>query len=251
MKVLGKLTINTTILIATLCIIASAQAAPKLEEVAERSYLYGLQQAIFYGQRWIYTQNNVKDNEIYSGINRIFWVRKQITPDFPVVTPNATTLYGSGFLDLEAGPVVIEVPEITDRYFSVQVMDQYGIFRMIVGSPFNGTSARKYILVPPGYDKNLPASFPTTDIVQWQSKTAYIVVRMAVETGTDKEIKTINHLQDQVTTTPLAQWIANDYKGWHRQIPKYNLANTLSPKTCPPMPWGKWTNKPLSNTSHC
>ena len=72
-------------------------------------------------------------------MNRFSWVRKQITPDYPVVTPNATTLYGAGFLDLRAGPVVIEVPEITDRYFSVQIMDQYGIFRMIVGSPFNGT----------------------------------------------------------------------------------------------------------------
>lgn len=192
---------------------AQAQTPPKPEAIAETAYTYGLQQAIFYGQRWIYTQNDAATNDIYSGVNRFFWVRKQITPDFPVVTPNATTLYGSGFLDLRAGPVVIEVPEITDRYFSVQIMDQYGIFRMIVGSPFNGTAARKYILIPPGFDGTVPADFPTTDIVQWPSKTAYGVVRMAVENGTEAEIATINAYQDQVTVTPLADWLANGHKG--------------------------------------
>lgn len=192
---------------------AQAQSEQKPEAIAERAYLYGLQQAIFYGQRWIYTQNDAKANDIYSGLNRFFWVRKQITPDFPVVTPNATTLYGSGFLDLRDGPVVVEVPEITDRYFSVQIMDQYGIFRIIVGSPFNGTKARKYILLPPGFTGTVPADFPTTDIFQWPSKTAYGVVRMAVETGSDAEIATINAYQDQVTVTPLADWLANGNKG--------------------------------------
>lgn len=207
------LTIKVTGLVALWSIAVLAQATAKLEDVGERAYLYGLQQAIYYGQRWTYTQNDVKTNQVYSGLNQLAWVRKQITPDYPVVTPNATTLYGAGFLDLREGPVVIEVPEITDRYFSVQVMDQYGIFRMIVGSPFNGTKARKYILVPPGFTGHVPADFPTTDIIQWPSLTAYGVARMAVTTGTDNEIKTINGYQDQLTITPLADWLANDHKG--------------------------------------
>jgi hypothetical protein len=123
-----KFTAQLIMVIAFIGLAVCAQAAQTTppqtpESIAERAYLYGLQQAIFYGQRWIYTQNDAKTNDIYSGLNRFFWVRKQITPDFPVVTPNATTLYGSGFLDLRDGPVVVEVPEITDRYFSVQIMD--------------------------------------------------------------------------------------------------------------------------------
>ena len=43
---------------------------PKLEEIAARAYLYGLQQAIYYGQRWTYTQNDAKDNIVYSGLNQ-------------------------------------------------------------------------------------------------------------------------------------------------------------------------------------
>lgn len=191
----------------------TSQATPDLEAIAERAYLYGLQQAIYYGQRWTYTQNDNKDNIVYSGLNQFAWVRKQITPDYPVVTPNATTLYGAGFMDLREGPVVVEVPEITDRYFSFQVQDQYGIFRLIVGSPFNGTQARKYILVPPGFTGNIPADFPTTDIIHWPFKTAFALARMALMTSTDTEIKKINGYQDQLTMTPLKDWLANDHKG--------------------------------------
>ncbi|MBM9604139.1 DUF1254 domain-containing protein [Desulfopila inferna] len=218
MKSARRMICNVIVATAFIGVAVSAQAvkaaSPKeAEAVAEQAYIYGLQQAIYYGQRWTYTQNDAKDNIVYAGLNQFSWVRKQITPDYPVVTPNATTLYGAGFLDLRTGPIVIEVPEITDRYFSVQIMDQYGIFRMIVGSPFNGTSARKYILVPPTFTGNVPADFPTTEIVQWPTLTAYGVVRMAVETGTDAEIKTINRYQDQVTITPLADWLSNGKKG--------------------------------------
>ncbi|WP_157140188.1 DUF1254 domain-containing protein [Roseibium aggregatum] len=218
---------------------APAQTEQKPEAIAERAYIYGLQQAIYYGQRWTYTQNDAKDNIVYAGLNQFAWVRKQITPDYPVVTPNATTLYGAGFLDLRAGPVVIEVPEITDRYFSVQVMDQYGIFRMIVGSPFNGTKARKYILVPPGFTGNVPADFPTTDIVQWPTLTAYGVVRMAVETGSAAEIKMINGYQDQVTITPLADWLANGHKGIAQADRKKAKGDFLIPEGLPEYQFGQ------------
>ena len=239
MTVFKKLTVSIAASIAVLCIIASAQSAPQLEVVGERAYLYGLQQAIYYGQRWTYTQNETKGNSVYSGLNQFAWVRKQITPDYPVVTPNATTLYGAGFLDLREGPVVIEVPEITDRYFSVQVMDQYGIFRMIVGSPFNGTMARKYILVPPGFSGNVPADFPTTQIIQWPSLTAYGIARMAIKTGTDAEIKTINGYQDQLTMTPLADWLANDHKGIAQASRKIVPGDFLVPDGLPDYQFGQ------------
>jgi len=45
-----------------------------------------------------------------------------------VVTPNATTAYASGFLDLQNNPLVLDMPEVTDRYFSLQIMNHYGVF---------------------------------------------------------------------------------------------------------------------------
>jgi len=190
-----------------------ASSSAEVEKTAEQAYLYGLQQVIYYGQRWTSTQNDAKNNSVYTGMNRFSFVREKITPDFPIVTPNATTLYGSAYMDLRKEPVVLEMPAVADRYFSAQVMDQYGIFHTMVGSPFNGTKAQKYIFVPPGYKGTIPADFTTTNVIQWPSKTAYILVRIALEEGTKEEIASINKLQDQITVTLASKWLKNGKKG--------------------------------------
>ncbi len=242
--ILRRLTSKLMMAAAALCFAMPAQAddtaaVPKPEEVAAQAYLYGLQQAIYYGTRWTYTQNEATTNVVLPGLNQFYWIRKQITPDYPIVTPNATTLYGSGFLDLRAGPVVVEMPEITDRYFSLQIQDQYGIFRLIVGSPFNGTEARKYILVPPGFTGDVPADFPTTDIVKWPALTAFAIVRMAVENNSAAEFKILNDLQDQVTMTPLADWLANDHKGIAQADRKKVLGDFPIPDGMPEYQFGQ------------
>ena len=191
----------------------AAPSHDKIKDLAAQAYLYGLQQVIFFGQRWIYTQNDHTDNGSYVGINRFNFVRDKITPDFPIVTPNSTTLYGNGFIDLTEGPVIIEMPEITDRYFSLQIMDQYGIFYMMVGNQFNGTDAQNYVITPPGYTGDLPEGFPTTNVIPATSKTGFLFIRMAVLTGDEKDIATINGYQDAVTLTPMADWVANGRKG--------------------------------------
>lgn len=42
-----------------------------------------------------------------------------------VVRPNNDTFYSAAWLDLRKEPVVITVPEITDRYYSFQLVDLY------------------------------------------------------------------------------------------------------------------------------
>ena len=193
---------------------ASAKVTPaQAQQIAEDSYTYGLQQVIFFGQRYTYTQDSNKDNQSYVGVNRFYNVRKKITPDFPVVTPNATTLYGTGFLDMQKEPVVIEMPAITDRYFSLQIMDQYGIFYLMAGNQFNGTEARSYIIVPDDFKGKIPAEFATTEMIHAPSKTSYVLTRIAVLTGSDKDISQINAYQDQISITPLSKWVANGKKG--------------------------------------
>ena len=97
------------------------------------------------------------------------------------------------------------MPEINDRYFSLQVMSQYGIFYTMVGNQFNGTNARKYIFVPASYKGKLPGEFVTTDVIHAPSEVGYIFVRIAVTTGSDEEVKKINALQDQITITPVSE----------------------------------------------
>jgi hypothetical protein len=39
------------------------------------------------------------------------------------VTPNVNTLYGFGFLDLAAQPVILTAPDSNGRYYLVEIVD--------------------------------------------------------------------------------------------------------------------------------
>jgi hypothetical protein len=61
-----------------------------------------------------------------------------------VTTPNADTLYSSAFLDLSAGPLLLEVPDMADRYFSLTLMDFYTNNFATIGSRTTGGKGGKF-----------------------------------------------------------------------------------------------------------
>jgi hypothetical protein len=184
----------------------------KIQALAEEAYIYGLQQVVFYETRYGYTQ--LESAPQYVGINRLWWQRKPITPAFrQVVTPNATTMYGSGFFDLSKEPLVVELPAIKDRYFSFQTMDQYGGYFFYAGNQFTGTEAQKYILIGPGWKGMVPAEFKGIEIIQAPSNAGFMIMRVALKSYAEDEVRTVNGYQDQVTTTPLSEWLDNGKKG--------------------------------------
>ncbi len=189
--------------------------AEEIEQLAEDAYLYGLQQVIFYQTRFNYTQN--EGSNVYAGINRWNIVNdgNPIDTEFKaIVTPNATTAYAVGFLDIQTEPLVIEMPEVTDRYFSLQIMNPYGIFNLYAGNQFNGTRARTYVIIPEDYDGSFPDNFLTTEIIPVPANSLTAIIRYARKSPESKdEIVSIKKLLANSTITPLSKWIANGNKG--------------------------------------
>lgn len=198
---------------------APADSAESTQKLAEDAYLYGLQQVIFYETRFNYTQN--EGSAVYEGINRWNVVNdgKPIDASFrSIVTPNATTAYAIGFFDLSTEPVVVEMPQVEDRYFSLQIMDPYGIFWLYAGNQFNGTKARSYLIVPEDYDGAIPPEFVTTDVIRVPSRTLCGIIRYArQDSANPAEQGLINGLFAGSTITPLGQWVANDSRGMSRE----------------------------------
>ena len=61
---------------------------------------------------------------------------------------NADTLYLNAWLDLSQGPVLVDVPEMGGRYYTLAFMDLYG--RPVhLGTRTNGGTARRYALIGP------------------------------------------------------------------------------------------------------
>ncbi len=79
-----------------------------------------------------------------------------------VITPNADTPYSGALLDLRAGPLVLTVPEVTDRYYVMQFEDLLGYNELFIGSRATGSSAGSYLLIGPRWDGEDPGGFASS-----------------------------------------------------------------------------------------
>ncbi len=72
-----------------------------------------------------------------------------------VTTPNNDTLYGSAWLDLAAGPVILTLPAIAGRYHSVAIMNMATDNLAIIGTRTGGQGGR-FALIPTDYAGAIP-----------------------------------------------------------------------------------------------
>jgi hypothetical protein len=200
------------------------------QQIAAEAYIFGLQQALFYETRFTFTQVEVAP--VYAGVNCLAFSTKPSGPDDrAVVTPNATTLYGAGFFDLLEEPLIVELPEIADRYFSFQAMDQYGDYYFYAGNQFTGREAQKYILVGPDWSGEIPAEFAGKEILHAPSSAGFMIARVALKSYAEDEIEAVKRYLDQMIATPLHQWLENGHQAVHpSQRPKVKGAYPVFPR---------------------
>jgi hypothetical protein len=172
-----------------------------LVALAQDAYVWGLYPVVTYETRHVYTQVQPV------GVNRFMFHRALSGPeDRRVVTPNATTLYGSAFIDLTGGPFVIGLPTLEDRYFSLQVMDQYGDYFLEAGEPFTGSEARRFVLCGPTWSGELPAQVNMREVITTPSDTVWAILRVAVTDGTEAGLATASAFFDGVVGLRLPDW---------------------------------------------
>ncbi len=123
-----------------------------------------------------------------------------------VVTPNNDTLYTNAWLDLGAGPLVIDVPDTAGRYYVLGLLDFYTNPFAHIGQRLTGTAARSFVIVPPGWQGQLPAAFdaPGARIVA-PTRWLWIIGRILVDGPQD--VAAVNRLQDGFVVRPLADWM--------------------------------------------
>jgi hypothetical protein len=100
-----------------------------------------------------------------------------------VTTPNNDTLYGSVWLDLAAGPVILVVPELPGRYHSAALMSLTTDNSAIIGTRTGGQGGR-YAIVGPGYTGAIPDG---TQLIRSASNDAWLLIRVLVDGPQDVE----------------------------------------------------------------
>jgi hypothetical protein len=143
--------------------------------------------------------------------------------------PNNDTLYSQTWVYLKDEPIILSVPAIHDRYYTMEITDFMGDNFAYVGARATGTEAGDYAIVGPNWKGELPAGvvkLPPSSTV-W----AYILGRTLAK-GPD-DLKAVHAIQDQYKLTPLSLWGKQDKanpKGW-------TIRKPFDPQTDPLADW--------------
>ncbi len=112
---------------------------------------------------------------------------------------NHDTLMTAGWLDLSKGPLVLHVPDMKDRYYSVQFTDPSKNTNFAyVGKRTTGTKAGDYLITRPGWKGQVPSGMK-----QIFSPNSSVLVLGRVLVESDSDLPTAYGLAKQIQVTPL------------------------------------------------
>jgi hypothetical protein len=138
---------------------SGSKAAPAPADPAEAA-----RQAFFAGYPLVVTTRTLQTFAGLVGVNRLYVAAKLSDPSSQyVVAPNRDTVYAIAVLDLRAGPQIVTLPAIPDRYHVLQFLDAWmGAFALLGTRASQGRGGR-WAVVPPGWEGTLPAGVERLD----------------------------------------------------------------------------------------
>ena len=187
---------------------AGARASDDLSAIARDAYIYAFPLYEMYRVRYQALYNPA--NPRRATVNR-FAHRRELADHTSraVTTPNNDTIYSSAFLDLAQGPLVLDVPDIADRYYSLAFMDFYTNDFAYVGTRMTGGQAGKYVIAGPGWqgaampEGARPIASPTNAV--------WLLGRFLVADASD--LPNAHRVQDELRLAPLAASTAPSFDG--------------------------------------
>jgi hypothetical protein len=116
-----------------------------------------------------------------------------------MATGTDDVLYLGGWLDVKAGPRVLHVPEMDDRYYSVQFTDPTsGANFAYVGKRTTGTATGDFLLCEPRWSGDTPDGMTRIDVPH---RAALLIGRVFVADEDDRHVA--YSLAKQIQLTPL------------------------------------------------
>lgn len=131
--------------------------------------------------------------------NKFSHGKNKATPEDRFVSVNNDTVYSTSQVDLSAGPLVLEIPPIKQRYYVFQLVDAWTENFAYLGQRSLGETGGTFLLVPPGWSKPLP---DVGERINCPTKLLTIVGRWACA---NDEVGIIEALQEQVRLYPLEE----------------------------------------------
>jgi hypothetical protein len=164
--------------------------------LAMEAVIYGL--PAVYQYREMYQQALDPKSPRYTGFNRFAHDRELAGPDYKAFkSPNSDTLYSNAWLDLTAGPVLIETPDVPLKYYTLNFLDIFSNASNI-GTRTFGSKAGRYLVAPASWTGEVPAG---ATLFRVATPHAWILMRVFAQKPS--EVAEARAVQDAVKITPL------------------------------------------------
>ena len=174
----------------------------ELREIIKEAYIYGFPIVDSYRIQHSYFVDEAHAE--YKGPwNELHHVARVFTPrDKAIQTPNSDTPYSFLGADLRDEPLVISVPAIRDRYYSLQFIDMYTHNFAYVGSRATGLEAGHYLLAGPGWQGEAPPGIKA--VIRSETDLAFVLYRTQLF-GAD-DLEAVRKIQAQYEVQPLSRF---------------------------------------------
>jgi hypothetical protein len=135
------------------------------------------------------------------GTNTLFWQTALSGPESRfIVAPNRDTLYSIAVIDLRGGPLVLTLPEVTDRYSTYQLLSPWTDSFAYIGTRATGGRAGSWVIAPPGWDGEAPAG---AEVIESPTQQVFLLGRFLVDD--DADVANVLAIRDRSSLAPLGE----------------------------------------------
>jgi len=167
-------------------------SAPEAEAIATLGYIYGYPLVLMDRTRSLST----------TPFNR--FAHAAAFPDHQftdVVSPNVDTLYSQAWLELSKEPIVLGLPEMGRRYYTMPLLDAWTNVFAAPGTRTTGNGKGAFAIIGPGWRGNVPG---TVEAIQAPTDMVWLLGR--TYTAGKRDYDAVHMIQRQYTLTPLSKW---------------------------------------------
>jgi hypothetical protein len=164
--------------------------------IATEAAIYGMPCVLQY--REMFRQAVDVDDPRYVGFHRFQHDRELAGPGYQAFkSPNSDTLYSNAWLDLSRGPLLVEVPAVALRYYTLNFLDMYANASNI-STRTHGNQGGRYLVVPSSWKGDAPKG-----VKLFRVATPYAWILLRVFAQTPEEVGLARSFQDGVRLTPV------------------------------------------------
>jgi hypothetical protein len=141
--------------------------------------------------------------EYAAPINQFARIREYVGPDVKnVVRISVNSLWSHGFIDLEAEPMIVSLPDMNGRYIVMQAVNMWTDDVGTAGTRTNSGKAANYLIAGSKWNGTTPKD--VDQVFRCTTRYVWVLVQMAAASPAD--FPAIHVKQDQLKITPLSSW---------------------------------------------